>query len=50
MWIPQAELEEVFIAPDGIVYHERLYPMVPSASAAVVMLRQWLEEKDHADY
>ena len=36
--------EKLFVMPEGILYEGRRYPMVPSASAAVVMLIFWLRE------
>lgn len=46
LWIPVPDLksEKLFVMPEGILYEGRRYPMVPSASAAVVMLIFWLRE------
>ena len=46
LWIPLSDLraENVFIMPEGIIYKGKRYPMVPSASAAVVMLISYLKE------
>lgn len=46
LWIPLPDLrsERIFVMPEGVVYEGQMYPMVPSASAAVVMLISWLRE------
>lgn len=44
LWIPVNELKELAISADGMVYKEKEYSMMPSASAAIVMLIRWLDE------
>lgn len=34
------------ISAEGMVYRQKEYAMMPSASAAIVMLIRWLDESD----
>ena len=34
------------ISAEGMVYKQKEYAMMPSASAAIVMLIRWLDESD----
>ncbi len=45
LWIPKNELSEMCIFSDGMIHHGQFYPMMPSASASVVMLIEWLQER-----
>ena len=45
LWIPKQRLKEMALAPELIVYEGKGYKMMPSASAAVVMLIDYLQEK-----
>lgn len=50
LWIKTTELKELAIAPGLMVYKNKKLPMMPSASAAVVMLLRWMQErKDERD-
>lgn len=44
LWIPKIALAQICIAPDMLIYQKKKYPMVPSASACVVMLIEHLKE------
>lgn len=42
LWIAKDDLKKMVIAPDKIIYKGKKYAMMPSASAAIVMLLQFL--------
>lgn len=44
LWIPTKELKSMYIAPDRILYNGKKYRMMPSASASIVMLLNYLEK------
>lgn len=46
LWISVSELKEMAISAEGMVYKQKEYAMMPSASAAIVMLIRWLDESD----
>ena len=46
LWISVSELKEMAISAEGMVYRQKEYAMMPSASAAIVMLIRWLDESD----
>lgn len=43
LWISRQELKRIVILPDAIIHNGKIYPMMPSASAAVVMLLDYLK-------
>lgn len=45
LWIPTKELVQIGILPDMIIYHGKSYRMMPSASASVVMLLEYLKKE-----
>ena len=45
-WIPLADLEDAHFSESGMTCNGIYYPMVPSASASVIMFLQYME-KDH---
>lgn len=54
LWIPRSELSKLEIYPEKLILtsKNKILPMVPSASAAVVMLLEYLKEQgnEHEDY
>ena len=46
LWIAKEELKNIVIAPDQILYKGKKYAMMPSASAAIVMLIEFFDWKD----
>ncbi len=45
LWIPRKELDQICIWSDMIIYQGKVYRMVPSATASIVMLLEYLQEK-----
>ncbi|MBQ3528658.1 MAG: hypothetical protein IJA52_08925 [Clostridia bacterium] len=43
IWVKRSDLSNLSIAPEGIMYQGRFLPMLPSASASVVMLIRYLK-------
>ena len=44
LWIPARELDGLCVLPDRMIFRGKTYPMMPSASASVVMLIDHLKE------
>lgn len=45
LWIPKGEIDQICIWSDMIIYQAKVYRMVPSATASIVMLIEYLGEK-----
>lgn len=45
LWVPKIELGQMCILPDMIIYRGRSYHMMPSATASVVMLIEYLRKR-----
>ena len=47
IWISRAEMLEgkVKIYPDRLICKDKTFPMVPSASASIVMILEWLKKE-----
>lgn len=43
LWIKKNHLINMSVVPGGMVYLGKILPMLPSASASVVMLKKYLE-------
>ncbi len=47
VWVKKSDLSNMSITPEGIMYRGRFLPMLPSASASVVMLIRHLKKNDN---
>lgn len=45
LWIPRAQINQLCILPDMIIYQGKIYCMMPSATASIVMLIEYLREE-----